>query len=279
MLRFGRHTMRRKPATLGHAVRSLVWAMSVSAVALAARTAPTRPASVWTRLDLVENTAEGSGFDRCEIEETLQKGQKARWRVFYGEARADSGSGWSPIRSSSGCAQISSEATTWTLRGAPYFLVDVILEPTGVVTRDVLIEARCSVQRLTGFAEDGAPVYEARTEKRTLRVPEGDSAVVPILIASDKEIDGFRVRELLLKFRARAADPKPQAAYGEIAVTADVPRAEIFLDGGFAGRTSSDGPVVLSAVRPGEREIIVQDASGREARALGRIQKGRRTSL
>lgn len=270
------------PAVPGRATRGLVWAFAVSALTLAARNAPTRPAAMWTRLDLVENTAEGPAFDRCEIEDTLEKGQSARWRVFYGEARADAGNGWSAIRSSSGCARAGAEpaAATWTLRGSPYFLVDVTVGQGGVSGREVVMEAAFTVQRLTGFAPDGgAPVYESSTEKRTVWVPEGGSAIVPILVASGRETDEFRVRELLMKLRARAAGSKPPAAYGELAVAADVPRAEIFLDGGSVGRTSSDGPVVLAAVRAGDREVIVRDASGREARTVARVQKGRRAGV
>ena len=271
----------RHRATPGRAARVLAWAVVVPAFMIAAHSAQARAAPVWTRLELVENTAEGPAFDRCQIEATLERGQTARWRFFYGEARADPSSGWSAIRSSSGCAQIGTEgvATTWTLRGSPYFFVDVAVGQASDSGREVLIEAAISVQRLTGFAQGGAPAYETRTEKRTLRVPEGGSAVVPILVASEKETDQFRVRELLLKFRASAAGSRPKVVYGEIAVAADVPRAEVFLDGGFVGRTSSDGPVVLGAVRVGDREVIVQDASGREARAVARVEKGRRASL
>lgn len=263
--------MRANPALL---VLTLVpWA--------SARASPAAAPPIWVRVELVENTAEGPAYDRCQIEAALGRGQTARWRLFYGEARADSNFGWSAIRSSSGCAQAALEhaATTWALRGSPHFLVDVALGPASVSGREVLIEAAFSVQRLTGFAQGGAPTYETRTEKRTLRVPEGTSAVVPILVASEKEIDEFRVRELLLKFRANALASRPPLEYGEMAVAADVPRAEIFLDGGFVGWTSSDGPVVLSAVRVGEREVIVQDASGRQARTVARVGKGRRTSL
>jgi formylglycine-generating enzyme required for sulfatase activity len=236
---------------------------------------------LWTRLDLVENTAEGPAYDRCQIEATVEKGQTAHWRVFYGEARPDSDSGWSAIRSSSGCVAVESEhaGTAWTLRGSPYFLVDVALGQAGSSGREILIEGDFSVRRLTGFANGGAPTYETRTEKRTLRVPEGSSAVVPILVASKRETDEFRVTELFLKFRASAAGSRPPVAYGELAVAADVPRAEIFLDGGLVGRTSSHGPVLLGAVRVGEREIVVQDASGREARAAARVRKGRLTNI
>jgi formylglycine-generating enzyme required for sulfatase activity len=271
----------RHRTTLGRAARVFVWAVVLSACTIAARSVSAPAAPVWMRLELVENTAEGPAFDRCESETTLKKGETARWRVFYGEARADSGSGWTAIRSSSGCAQAGtgSAATTWTLRGSPYFLVDVAVGQASISGREVLMEAAFSVQRLTGFAQDGAAVYETRTEKRTVRVPDGGSAVVPILVASGKETDEFRVSELLLKFRASASGSRPPVEYGEIAIAADVPRAEIFLDGGFVGRTSSDGPIVLAAVRVGEREVIVRDASGREARTVARVEKGRRVSV
>src|SRR5262249_5063709 len=131
-----------------------------------------------------------------------------------------------------------------------------------------------TLRRLTGFEGD-RPKYETRTERRTLRVPEGRNAVVPILSASDREIDQFRVRELILRFQAAALGSKPAVEYGEIAVTADEPRAELFLDGGPVGRTSADGPVVLKAVRVGDREVVVRDASGREAKSVTRVVKGR----
>ncbi len=271
----------RHRAKPGLAARVFVQAISLPAFMLAAGSVPAVAAPVRTRLDLVENTAEGPTYDRCQIEATLERGQTAHWRAFYGAARAASDSGWSAIRSSSGCAQVASEhaATTWTTRGSPYFLVDLALGQARVSGREVLIDAAFSIQRLTGFAQGGAPAYEKRTEKRTLRVPEGGSAVLPILVATGKETDEFRLRELLLKFQASAGGSRPPVAYGEIALAADVPRAEIFLDGGFVGRTSSDAPVLLGAVRAGEREIIVRDASARETRAVIRVAKGRRTSL
>jgi len=110
-------------------------------------------------------------------------------------------------------------------------------------------------------------------------VSEGSSAVISILVASKKESDEFQMRELVLTFRASATASRPPVEYGEIALTADVPRAEIFLDGGLVGRTSVGGSVSLGAVRVGEREVMVRDASGRETRAVARVEKGHQTSL
>jgi formylglycine-generating enzyme required for sulfatase activity len=230
---------------------------------------------------LIQNSAEGPAYDRCQIEVTLASARTAHWLVFFGEAHADSNSGWAAIRAGSGCAPAGSEpdAAKWTLRGFPYFLVDVSLGQARVAGREILLEGAFSVRKRTGFSQAGVPAHEQRTEKRTLRVPEGGSAVVPILAANEKETEQFGVRELILRFRAGTAGSRAPAEYGEIAVTADVPRAEIFLDGGLVGRTSYDGPVTLGVVRAGEREIVVRDASGREARSVAKVQKGRQTRL
>ena len=259
--------------------RWILPAILVSASLVAARSASPRAEGVWARLEIVENTVEGPAYDRCQVEATLPKGQGTRWSLFYGEARPDSASGWSPIRPSSGCRQAAADAApaAWGLSGFPYFVVDITLGPASLAGREIVMDATFSTRKLTGFSKDGAPTYEPGSVKRTLRVPEGSSAVVPILIASAKESDEFRVRELLLKFRARVAGAGPRVDYGELAVTADAPRAEIFLDGGPVGRTSAEGPVILTAVRTGEREVIVRDASGREARTVAKVGKGRRS--
>ena len=237
--------------------------------------------SIWTRLELVENSAEGPAYDRCAVEATLVAGHGARFGLVYGEARADSASGWTALRTSSACRSggAASVAKTSGLAGFPYLVVDLAVEKATLSGREILLEATLATKRLTGFAPEGVPTYAESTEKRTLRVPEGKSAVVPILIANAKETDEFRVRELLVKIRAFAPASAPRAEYGELAVTADVPRAEVFLDGGAAGRTSADGPLVLTAVRTGDREVIVRDASGREAREVKRVARGRRTSV
>src|SRR4029434_1570196 len=58
--------------------------------------------AVWGTLEFVENSAEGPAFDRCELEETLNRGKTRRSRLFFGEARADAAEGWEAIRPQSG---------------------------------------------------------------------------------------------------------------------------------------------------------------------------------
>ena len=236
--------------------------------------------SVWVRLDLIENSLEGPAFQRCQLEGIFQTGETIRWSVLYGEVLSDPSSDWKAIRSRSGCAAGSDrESPEWSLRGHPYLLVDVELGRVRVSDRVVVIDAAISSRKLTDFSDDGAPVYETQIEKRTLRVPEGGGMAIPTLIASPRERDEFQVLELLLKFQATQLGSEPPTEYGEIAITADIPRAEIFLDGGFVGRTLQAKPFLLGPVRTGERVVVIRDASGREAQARARVEKGRQTSL
>ena len=266
------------------ALRARATRAALVALALAAWASPratfAAAAPIWVRLELVENTAEGPAFERCRVASRVEKGGAARWRVVYGEARSVPDAGWTAIRARSSCGEATSgnEPGPAEFRGAPYLLVDVALSPTETADGELRIEASLATRRLTGFA-GGAPSYQQETEKRVLRVPAGGSASFPLLIASQREKDEFRLRELLFRVRARELGAGPRVDYGEIAVAADVPRAEILLDGGPVGRTPSEGSVVIGPVRSGEREVVIRDPSGREARATPRVEKGRRADV
>ena len=235
---------------------------------------------VWVRLELVENTADGSAFNRCEIEGTLKYRDLRSWRFFYGEAQAGAEAGWEPVRPQSGCWLAASERAVnpWNLRGSPYLLLDVTLEGAAASNNGLRFQSSLTIRRLSAFGKDGKPSYEQRTESRVLHLLPGNSAVIPLLFASRQETEAFGVRELLLRFRF-AGSERLRVDYGEVVVTSDVPRAMIFLDGGYVGRTSANSPFVLGAVRTGIREIAVADPSGREARTIARVEKGRRANV
>jgi sulfatase modifying factor 1 len=272
-----------KLGTFRLAARSFCRALALFALIAIVCGSPTKAAvkasAVWVRLELVENASDGSAFNRCEIEGTLKPRHALSSRIFYGEAQAGAAASWEPVRPQSGCGLVASEraANPWTLRGSPYLVVDVTLEPDATSQNEVRLQASVTIRRLTAYGTDGKPAYDEHIKTRMLRVPPGSSAVIPILVASREETEAFGVRELLLRFRVAGSHPRIE--YGEVAVTSDVPRAKIFLDGGLVGRTSSDGPFVLSAVRTGKRKIAVVDPSGREARAFARIEKGSRAKV
>ena len=126
---------------------------------------PAAGAPVWARLEVVENTAEGPAVDRCEIDGVVDERGTRRWRLFYGEVHADSGTDWAPIRARSGCAEIASEEAPdpWVLRGSPYLLVDVALGLAAASAGEVRLEASLTTRRLTGFMR---PVVPRPTSRR-----------------------------------------------------------------------------------------------------------------
>jgi formylglycine-generating enzyme required for sulfatase activity len=89
---------------------------------------------------------------------------------------------------------------------------------------------------------------------------------LPLLIPDAREEESFRVHEVLLRLTATALEREFPASYGSVSVSADVPGAEVLLDGGRVGRIAEGRPLVLKNVLAGTREIGVVDYSGREAR-------------
>ncbi len=227
-------TKRHTPGTVRSAVRSpgrvlALLALVVIVCGLPAK-AVAKAAPVWVRLELVENTADGSAFNRCEIEGTLKSRDVRGWRFFYGEAQAGAGARWEPVRPQSGCGLVASERAVnpWNLRGSPYLLVGVTLEGAATSDNEVRFQASLTIRRLSAFGKDGKPVYEQHAESRTLRVPPRNSAVIPILVASRQETEAFGVRELLLRFRVAGPSPRGRIrrgrSYSRCATVNDLPR-------------------------------------------------------
>src|SRR5207248_4635154 len=108
---------------------------------------------------------------------------------------------------------------------------------------------------------------------RLISLEDAVTAAVPLLVADPKETDAFRIHDVLLEFRASTVGKGPAAAYGEVSVQSDTPRADVLLDGGVVARTSGGGPTLLENVPAGERELRVRDFSGREAQKVVRVPK------
>ena len=237
-------------------------------------------AGSWVRLDLVENTAEGPAFDRCEFDGVLKGRQVLHSRFLYGEVRKGTGPTWEAVRSRSGCAGVPSGTAPdpWTLRATPYLLadVDVVRPPVSGIATSLQVSLR--LRRLVEFTENGAPSYEKRTMSVKLQIPPGRVGMVPLLIANERETETFGLRELLLRVRTSPTN-SPSREYGEIEISSDVPLATILLDGGAVGRTLREDPVLLNAVPTGPQEIVVIDPSGREVRASAQVERDRRSSL
>ena len=223
-----------KLGTFRLAARSFCRALALLALTAIVCGSPTKAVvtagAVWVRLELVENASDGSAFNRCEIEGTLKPRHALNSRIFYGEALAGPAASWEPVRPQSGCGLVASEraANPWTLHGSPYLVVDVKLESAITSENEVGFQASLMFRRLTAFRKDGKPDYEQHVESRTLRVPPGNSAVIPILVASRQETEAFGVRELLLRFRVAGSRPRDRIRRGcghiRCATGKDLPR-------------------------------------------------------
>jgi len=223
---------------------------------------------------LVENTVAGEVLTRC----SLAGPDALQWRAFYGEVSA-AGESWSPLRARAGCAALApGEQAPWRLRGSPWLLLDVHARPSAAQSGSAL-DLRVEIRALAGFSPQGSPRYESRVETRSLRIPAGREAFVPVAIAGERERDAFGLRELLLRLSLDDPSHRPPSAYGEVEVSADLGRAAILVDGELAAYSSRAAPTLLPLVASGSHEIALRDPSGREARATVRVEQGRRARV
>ena len=263
-------------------IRLSSFGLMVPVVALALAGAPLhaapRVAKVDVRLALIENRLDGTRVDRCEIVTELEANRPAAFCFVYGEVQPEESRGWEGIRTRSACEPISCDAGAaglWPMRGVPYLQVELSLMPRTGKDRVARLEASISTRKLSSFSPEGNAAYEQALDKRVLPVGDAEATFIPLLIADQKEKDSFQIRDLVLRVRARDRAQRRAAAYGEVSVVSDTPRADILLDGGVVGRTVEASPTVLRNVLVGDRDLRVRDFSGREARALVHVTEGR----
>jgi formylglycine-generating enzyme len=244
-------------------------------------TAATAPPSVALRLDVVENTQEGPAFERCMWDREVNERDPVSSRIVYGEVMLQGGKEWVG-RSRTACVERATPESLnpWGAQGAPYLRIDTSFRVQERSEQQVRLQVRLMFHKLVGWAQGGTPTYETKEEERILTMPIGQTTFSTLLIAGERERGLFGVNELLLRLHAFASVPAvaTQAEYGDVAVTADVPRARIFLDGGFA-EWVSEGPTLLRAVRAGMHEVSVVDPSGRQARTTFRVDPGGRAEV
>jgi formylglycine-generating enzyme required for sulfatase activity len=127
-------------------------------------------------------------------------------------------------------------------------------------------DLRVSLRRakLSGFDEESRPLYERGAESRTIRFEVEEDTALALLIPDPREKESFAIHDVLLRLRAGALEQGSGASYGTLSVTANVPGAEVLLDGGLVGRTSQGGPTLVRNVLAGQRDVRVRDFSGRE---------------
>jgi formylglycine-generating enzyme required for sulfatase activity len=219
-------------------------------------------------LESKENRLDGCTACGCRTKGELELGGKQRWWISFGLVTSDTREGWRAASSSGHCGSGSFEETSSDFRrtvGIPYVIVDLSTTAAALPAGEVELEARVKIDKFSGFDEDGHAVYAHSKPQRMLRFVDEGELTLPLLIADQRETESFAVHEVFLRLRAEVLEREPAASYGLLSVSADVPGAEVLLDGGFVGRIAEGQPTLLKNVLAGRREIRVRDFSGRAA--------------
>ena len=227
-------------------------------------------------LEAQANTLDGCTACGCRSRGELVPGAERAWWVSFGLVDPNAQGSWRALGGPSHCGTGSfEEVASNFLRtvGTPYVIFE--LSTTAAVGPDgeVDLESHWSTQKLSGFGEDGQAVYTRSSQQRKLRFEDGAGIVLPLLLADPDEKQSFGVHDVVLRLRAETVGFASAASWGTLAVSADVPGADILLDGGLVGRIQEGSPTWLYNVLAGSREIRVRDFSGREAQSQVVIEK------
>jgi formylglycine-generating enzyme required for sulfatase activity len=223
-----------------------------------------------------ENTLDGCTACGCRAKGELEPGVEHLWWISFGLITADAETGWEAAAPSSHCGSGSFEKAASGFRrtlGIPYVILHLSTTAAVPPAGEVNLETQLRIQKLSGFDPNGEPVYARSMQQRMLSFASEGEITLPLLIPDQREKKSFGVHEVLVRLRAKVLGREPAASYGIISVSADVPGAEILLDGGFVGRIAEGNPTVLKNVLAGTREICVRDFSGREARRQLVVEK------
>ena len=221
------------------------------------------------------NTLDGCTACGCRMFGDIDPGEKAKWWWSFGRVERDGDAGWraggSPNHCGAGTFGKTASGFTRSI-GNPYVILDLaaVLAKDGSEVRLTFV-----AREFSGFDEAGRPDYTRRKAVRTLGLEPAGEIAHPLFLPDEREREAFAVHDVVVHVRAEGVPREPVVTYGSLAVTADVPGAEILLDGGFVGRVSAGEPVVLHNVPVGQREIVVRDFSGREARRSLVVKEGR----
>jgi len=234
--------------------------------------------------EVLVNVVEGPPRSDCRVAEEVQTFRKRAWWVAVGEARPDlpkqkvrdgTGSGIRCQEAAIGEAHAGSAAAP----GNPYLIATgstlARLVRQMEDERVLEVEVSVSLEQLSGFGEQGEPLYQQSQLKREFFFAEDGEVFLPLLVAGDAERDASGIREVFLRLSARAKGEASRAAYGVVAVTSEMMEAELLLDGGVVGKISAGGEATLRNVRVGLREVGVRDASGSELGKVVRVQANR----
>jgi formylglycine-generating enzyme required for sulfatase activity len=256
----------------------LVGILLILATSTGAAASPVELQRATIEADVLRNALDGSGHFVCHVTGDAAAGDDHRLWVTFGEVGPTPEGSWEAVGAAGRCGEgtFAAVAPGFTrVIGTPYLILDLALAPSFRATGEVELRTSVEIQKLSGFDEGGEPVYDRSAHERLLGYETEGQLILPLLVPDRREREAFGLHEVLVRLRAGTLPQSPTTAYGTIAVTADVPAADILLDGGVVGRTSEGSPTLVGNVPAGKREIRVRDLSGREALKSVVVKKGR----
>jgi len=236
------------------------------------------PGRVIVELRTVENVLDDSQRTGCTLQEEVEAGTTHDAWISFGDVEPDAERGWKVRRTRVHCGRgpfAKSSSQFGRMLGTPYVILDLDLIPTVPTSARIGLNVSLKVHTLSGFDQEGRPLYRDRVDNRSVTLGPQGEAVFPVLIPDDRERDAFGVHEALLRVRATTAGHTRAAAYGAISVRADVPGADVLVDGGVVGRITEGHPTIVNNLVVGKREVRVRDFSDREARAEVAVEQNR----
>jgi formylglycine-generating enzyme required for sulfatase activity len=243
-----------------------------------------RPASLATDgvraivdIEVKENRVDGCTGCGCVVPGGFEAGRRAEAWLTFGSVKPADGGRWGAVSAASQCGRgtfASISADFQRTVGTPYLIADVAVTPAGSTPDGPQSKVQIGVQRLTGIDAGGRATYSRRTDERVLAIGRDGEVAVPLLIGGAREAEAFGLQELMLRLGVSAL-AREARSYGSVAVTSDVPGARVLLDGGDVGRVVEGAPLRLDNVLTGDREVRVEDYSGRSAHRTVRVVEGR----
>jgi formylglycine-generating enzyme required for sulfatase activity len=247
---------------------------------------PLGPDTASSRAEIrVETSAshEALPADRCEVaQQATQRSSVTSWSTVA-EVRPRDGEGFELVGAASHCGAGALPGESSGAGLGPFVILETSATPVwdpgpmdpGSVA-GVQIALVLTARQLTGFSPEGKALYRGlATDRRTIRLEEGEEFVVPVALADDPARGVLGIREVFVRIRAGWVGRPGATEYGGVWVVGAASRSKIVVDGGTAGRAGADGTVLLSTIPVGEREVPVRAASRPSVPRVVSVIRGR----
>jgi formylglycine-generating enzyme required for sulfatase activity len=238
--------------------------------------------TVEVSVEVIVNPVEGRPRSGCETTEEARAYTKTEWWVAVAETKPHPQDGWEGVDSGIRCEDGSFEHAhpdSEDASGNPYLIAGVSTVARLIRQmedeRVLAVQISLALRELSGFEDNGKPVYQQSQVERDLFFSESRDALVPLLVASDIEQEALGIHEVFLRVAAGLVREESAAAYGVVAVTSGMKEAELLLDGGVVGKISTGSETTLRNVPVGLRAVGVRDASGHAIRKVVRVEADR----